>query len=158
MPPLSKITIAFCIVLTGNLTSVYAQIRHKNQGNLKVIGSDTIWVNANNSDVIEALFPVKNYSTEILTISQIATECICFDYHYPEQGIKPGATDTIRLFFKTKNVPPGPYFKRVFADYDEGSIELILQGTLKVIRPQYKPNEKNLIYRPKQIVVRNENK
>lgn len=158
MPPLSKITIAFCLVLTGNLTSVYAQIRHKNQGNLKVIGSDTIWVNANNSDVIEALFPVKNYSTEILTISQIATECICFDYHYPEQGIKPGATDTIRLFFKTKNVPPGPYFKRVFADYDEGSIELILQGTLKVIRPQYKPNEKNLIYRPKQIVVRNENK
>lgn len=158
MSHLSKITIAFCLVLTGNLTSVYAQIRHKNQGNLKVIGSDTIWVNANNSDVIEALFPVKNYSTEILTISQIATECICFDYHYPEQGIKPGATDTIRLFFKTKNVPPGPYFKRVFADYDEGSIELILQGTLKVIRPQYKPNEKNLIYRPKQIVVRNENK
>lgn len=158
MSYLSKITIAFCLVLTGNLTSVYAQIRHKNQGNLKVIGSDTIWVNANNSDVIEALFPVKNYSTEILTISQIATECICFDYHYPEQGIQPGATDTIRLFFKTKNVPPGPYFKRVFADYDEGSIELILQGTLKVIRPQYKPNEKNLIYRPKQIVVRNENK
>jgi hypothetical protein len=152
----TKIIFAFCLVIASYLTPSYAQIRHKNQGNLKVIGSDTIQVDANNGDVIEALFPVKNFGTEILTISQIATECICFDYHYPEQGIQPEATDTIRLFFKTKNVPPGPYFKRVFADYDEGSIELILEGNLKIIRPQYKPNEKTVIYKPKQIVVRNE--
>lgn len=141
------------IYLIGNSS---AQIRHKNQGNLKVEGKDTLTVNANNGDIIEALFAIKNYGTETLTIAQIATECICFDYHYPESGIAPGATDTIRLFFKTKNVPPGPYFKRVFADYDEGSIELILQGNLKVIRPRYKPNEKTVIYRPKQIVVRND--
>ena len=141
------------IYLIGNSS---AQIRHKNQGNLKIEGKDTLTVNANNGDIIEALFAVKNHGTETLTIAQIATECICFDYHYPETGIEPGATDTIRLFFKTKNVPPGPYFKRVFADYDEGSIELILQGNLKVIRPRYKPNEKTVIYRPKQIVVRND--
>lgn len=156
MSNLTKFTFALCLVLASSLTPSYAQIRHKNQGNLKVIGSDTIQVNANNGDVVEALFPLRNYSNEILTISQIATECICFDYHYPEEGIRPGVTDTVRLFFKTKNVPPGPYFKRVFVDYDEGSIELILQGNITVIRPQYKPNEKNLIYRPKQIVVRNE--
>ncbi len=133
-----------------------AQIRHKNTGNLKVKGSDTITINANNGDVIEALFAVENTGTEILNIAQIATECICFDYHYPENGIQPGYTDTIRLFLKTKNIPPGPYFKRVFADYDEGSIEFILQGNIKIIRPKYKPNEKPEIYKPKQIVVRND--
>lgn len=156
MSHLAKLIFAACLVIASNLTPCYAQIRHKNQGNLKVIGSDTIQVNANNGDIVEALFPVKNYGTETLTIAQIATECICFDYYYPEQGIPPGATDTIRLFFKTKNVPPGPYFKRVFADYDEGSIELILHGNIKIIRPQYKQGEKTVIYQPKQIVVRNE--
>lgn len=108
MSHLTKIIIAFCLVIASYLTPSYAQIRHKNQGNLKVIGSDTILVNANNGDIIEALFPVKNYGTEILTISQIATECICFDYHYPEQGIQPGATDTIRLFLRRKMCLQGP--------------------------------------------------
>lgn len=144
------------LFLVSTLLPLQAQIRHKNEGNLKVLGKDTLNIDANNGDVIEALFAVKNYGTETLTIAQIATECICFDYHFPETGIAPGATDTIRLFFKTKFVPPGPYFKRVFADYDEGSIELILQGNLKVIRPVYKPNEKTVIYKPKQIVVRND--
>lgn len=144
------------IVLLLSTTVISAQIRHRNEGNLKIQGLDTITVNANNGDIVEALFAVHNYGNETLNIAQIATECICFDYHYPEKGIKPGSTDTIRLFFKTKNVPPGPYFKRVFADYEEGSIEMILQGKIKVIRPKYRPNEKTVIYKPKQIVVRND--
>ncbi len=153
-----KFTPITCILLICALTisPSQAQIRHKNTGNLHVKGTDTLTVNANNGDIIEALFAVQNTGTEVMNIAQIATECICFDYHYPENGIQPGATDTIRLFLKTKNIPPGPYFKRVFADYDEGSIELILQGNIKIIRPKYKPNEKPEIYRPKQIIVRND--
>lgn len=144
------------ILFFGSTSMLSAQIRHRNEGNLKIQGRDTIQVNANNGDIVEALFAVHNYGNQTLNIAQIATECICVDYHYPEKGIKPGTTDTIRLFFKTKNVPPGPYFKRVFADYEEGSIEMILQGNTKVIRPKYKPNEKTVIYKPKQIVVRND--
>jgi len=146
----------FTILFFGSTSMLSAQIRHRNEGNLKIQGRDTIQVNANNGDIVEALFAVHNYGNQTLNIAQIATECICVDYHYPEKGIKPGTTDTIRLFFKTKNVPPGPYFKRVFADYEEGSIEMILQGNTKVIRPKYKPNEKTVIYKPKQIVVRND--
>lgn len=144
------------ILIFGYQSTGLAQIRHQNMGSLRVIGKDTLTIDANNGDVVEALFAIKNFGEETLTISQIATECICTEYHYPEYGIKPGAVDTIRLFLQTKNIPPGPYFKRVFADYDEGSIELILQGNLKIIRPKYKPNEKPVIYKPKQIVVRND--
>jgi hypothetical protein len=151
-------SIAILAMLLGFIPKVSAQIRHKNMGSLKVVGLDTIEVHANNGDVVEALFAIKNTGTEEMTISQIATECICMEYFYPEYGIKPGATDTVRLFFKTKNVPPGDYFKRVFVDYDEGSIELMLMGTIKVIRPVYTPGERPVMYQPKQIVVRNESR
>jgi hypothetical protein len=133
-----------------------AQIRHKNTGSLKVLGLDTLDVDANNGDVVEALFAVKNYGSEPMTISQIATECICMEYFFPEKAIAPGSIDTVRLFFKTKNVPPGDYFKRVYVDYDEGSIELMLRGHIQVIRPVYRQGERPIIYKPQQIVRRNE--
>ncbi len=133
-----------------------AQVMHVNEGNLRIKGSDTIRVNANSGDVIEAVFAVQNRSNDTLKIHQVVSQCICFQYAYPETGIAPGSVDSIRLFFMTKHVPPGPYFKRLFADYEGGSIEMIMEGMIKVMRPVYKRGEAPKIYKPKQILIAND--
>lgn len=133
-----------------------AQVMHVNEGNLRIKGSDTIRVNANSGDVIEAVFAIQNRSNDTLKIHQVVSQCICFQYAYPETGIAPGSVDSIRLFFMTKHVPPGPYFKRLFADYEGGSIEMIMEGMIKVMRPVYKRGEAPKIYKPKQILITND--
>ncbi|MEC8692366.1 MAG: DUF1573 domain-containing protein [Bacteroidota bacterium] len=133
-----------------------AQVMHVNEGNLRIKGSDTIRVNANSGDVIEAVFAIQNRSNDTLKIHQVVSQCICFQYAYPETGIAPGSVDSIRLFFMTKHVPPGPYFKRLFADYEGGSIEMIMEGMIKVMRPVYKRGEAPKIYKPKQILIAND--
>lgn len=135
--------------------NVYGQIPHVNEGSLKIVGKDTLQVDANSGDIIEAVFAIKNNHNDTLRIHQILSQCICFQYAYPEEGIAAGQTDSIRLFFMTKHVPPGPYFKRLFADYEGGSLEMIMTGNIKVIRPIYRKGEKPVIYKPVQRTIRN---
>jgi hypothetical protein len=151
MPKLIIFFLAWLALSIGD-----AQVMHANEGNLKIKGSDTIRVNANSGDVIEAVFAVQNSSNVTLKIHQVVSQCICFQYAYPEIGIAPDAVDSVRLFFMTKHVPPGPYFKRLFADYEGGSIEMIMEGMIKVVRPIYKRGEVPKIYKPKQILISND--
>ena len=151
MPKLITFFLAWLFLSLGD-----AQVMHVNEGNLKIKGSDTIRINANSGDVIEAVFAVQNRSNDTLRIHQVVSQCICFQYAYPETGIAPGSVDSIRLFFMTKDVPPGPYFKRLFADYEGGSIEMIMEGMIKVVRPVYKRGEAPKIYKPKQILIAND--
>ena len=151
MPKLITFFLAWLFLSLGA-----AQVMHVNEGNLKIKGSDTIRINANSGDVIEAVLAVQNRSNDTLKIHQVVSQCICFQYAYPETGIAPGMVDSIRLFFMTKHVPPGPYFKRLFADYEGGSIGMIMEGLIKVGRPVYKRGEAPKIYKPKQILIAND--
>ena len=151
MPKLITFFLAWLFLSLGD-----AQVMHVNEGNLKIKGSDTIRINANSGDVIEAVFAVQNRSNDTIKVHQVVSQCICFQYAYPETRIAPGSVDSIRLFFMTKHVPPGPYFKRLFADYEGGSIEMIMEGMIKVARPVYKRGEAPKIYKPKQILIAND--
>jgi hypothetical protein len=133
------------------LNQTKAQLNSTSEGPLQVVGSNKLSAKLNSGDIFEAVFHIRNNSTETQYIAQVAPDCVCTQFAYPEKGIEAGATDSITLFLQSKNVPPGPFFKRAFVDYTEGSFELQLEGDLTVIRPKYKQGEKPLIYQPTQI-------
>jgi hypothetical protein len=133
------------------LNQTKAQLNSTSEGPLQVVGSNKLSAKLNSGDIFEAVFHIRNNSTETQYIAQVAPDCVCTQFAFPEKGIEAGATDSITLFLQSKNVPPGPFFKRAFVDYTEGSFELQLEGDLTVIRPKYKQGEKPLIYQPTQI-------
>jgi hypothetical protein len=133
------------------LNQTKAQLNSTSEGPLQVVGSNKLSAKLNSGDIFEAVFHIRNNSTETQYIAQVAPDCVCTQFAYPEKGIEAGATDSITLFLQSKNVPPGPFFKRAFVDYTEGSFELQLEGDLTVIRPKYKQGEKPVIYQPTQI-------
>jgi hypothetical protein len=133
------------------LNQTKAQLSSTSEGPLQVVGSNKLSAKLNSGDIFEAVFHIRNNSTETQYIAQVAPDCVCTQFAFPEKGIEAGATDSITLFLQSKNVPPGPFFKRAFVDYTEGSFELQLEGDLTVIRPKYKQGEKPLIYQPTQI-------
>jgi hypothetical protein len=133
------------------LNQTKAQLNSTSEGPLQVVGSNKLSAKLNSGDIFEAVFHIRNNSTETQYIAQVAPDCVCTQFAFPEKGIESGATDSITLFLQSKNVPPGPFFKRAFVDYTEGSFELQLEGDLTVIRPKYKQGEKPVIYQPTQI-------
>jgi hypothetical protein len=133
------------------LNQTKAQLNSTSEGPLQVVGSNKLSAKLNSGDIFEAVFHIRNNSTETQYIAQVAPDCVCTQFAFPEKGIEAGATDSITLFLQSKNVPPGPFFKRAFVDYTEGSFELQLEGDLTVIRPKYKQGEKPVIYQPTQI-------
>jgi hypothetical protein len=133
------------------LNQTKAQLNSTSEGPLQVVGPNKLSAKLNSGDIFEAVFHIRNNSTETQYIAQVAPDCVCTQFAYPEKGIEAGATDSITLFLQSKNVPPGPFFKRAFVDYTEGSFELQLEGDLTVIRPKYKQGEKPVIYQPTQI-------
>jgi hypothetical protein len=133
------------------LNQTKAQLSSTYEGPLQVVGPNKLSAKLNSGDIFEAVFHIRNNSTETQYIAQVAPDCVCTQFAFPEKGIEAGATDSITLFLQSKNVPPGPFFKRAFVDYTEGSFELQLEGDLTVIRPKYKQGEKPLIYQPTQI-------
>jgi hypothetical protein len=133
------------------LNQTKAQLSSTSEGPLQVVGSNKLSAKLNSGDIFEAVFHIRNNSTETQYIAQVAPDCVCTQFAFPEKGIEAGATDSITLFLQSKNVPPGPFFKRAFVDYTEGSFELQLEGDLTVIRPKYKQGEKPVIYQPTQI-------
>ena len=130
-------------------------ISEDEQGSLRVIGSNKIQQDCNSGDVIEAVFPIANISMDTIYISQCVPDCVCTHYAYPEKGIPPGEIDTIFLFVMSKNVPPGPFYKRTIVDFNDGSMELIIEGNITVVRPIIKPGERPILYKPKQIRILN---
>ena len=132
-------------------SSLFGQLTTINESGLKIVGSNKLDAKCNSGDIFEAVFYIQNTSTETQYIAQVAPDCVCTQFAFPENGIAPGTTDSITLFLQTKNVPPGPFFKRAFVDYTEGTFELNLEGDITVIRPKYKQGEKPIIYQPKQI-------
>jgi hypothetical protein len=139
------------IVLFLILNQTKAQLSSTSEGPLQVVGPNKLSAKLNSGDIFEAVFHIRNNSTETQYIAQVAPDCVCTQFAFPEKGIEAGATDSITLFLQSKNVPPGPFFKRAFVDYTEGSFELQLEGDLTVIRPKYKQGEKPVIYPPTQI-------
>jgi len=133
------------------LNQTKAQLNSTSEGPLQVVGPNKLSAKLNSGDIFEAVFHIRNNSTETQYIAQVAPDCVCTQFAFPEKGIEAGATDSITLFLQSKNVPPGPFFKRAFVDYTEGSFELQLEGDLTVIRPKYKQGEKPVIYQPTQI-------
>ncbi len=138
----------FFILLINQLS---AQLTSDSEGPLQVVGANKLSAKLNSGDIFEAVFHIRNNSTETQYIAQVAPDCVCTQFAFPEKGIEAGATDSIILFLQSKNVPPGPFFKRAFVDYTEGSFELQLEGDITVIRPKYKQGEKPVIYQPTQI-------
>jgi len=130
-------------------------IAEDEQGSLRVIGYNKINQNCNSGDIIEAVFPISNISMDTIYISQVVPDCVCTHYAFPEKGIPPGEIDTIYLFLMSKNVPPGAFYKRAIVDFNDGSMELIIEGNISIVRPIIKPGERPIIYKPKQIRVLN---
>ena len=133
-------------------------IAEDEQGSLRVIGYNKINQNCNSGDIIEDVVPISNISMDNIYISQVVPDCVCTHYAFPEKGIPPGEIDTIYLFLMSKNVPPGAFYKRAIVDFNDGSMELIIEGNISVVRPIIKPGERPIIYKPKQIRVLNSTK
>lgn len=157
---MNKIKFIITLIATNLLfpSLSYSQIpliAEDEQGSLRVIGSNKINQDCNSGDIIEAVFPISNISMDTIFISQCVPDCVCTHYAYPEKGIPPGEIDTIYLFLMSKNVPPGPYYKRAIVDFNDGSMELIIEGNINVVRNIVKPGQRPVIYKPKQIRVVN---
>ncbi len=143
---------------TQSLQAQIPLIAEDEQGSLRVIGPNKIQQDCNSGDIIEAVFPVANISMDTMFISQCVPDCVCTHYAYPEKGIPPGEIDTIYLFVMSKNVPPGPFYKRTIVDFNDGSMELVIEGNISVVRPIVKPGERPILYKPKQIRILNSDK
>ncbi len=146
------------IILFVLAFQIHAQVQvNSNTGNLKVVGGTKIEQPlCYSGDIIEGVYTIQNTSsTDTIYISQIVSDCICIQYAFNEKGIPPNSTDSIIIFFMTKNTPPGPFFKRIFVDYDDTNLELLMEGNIEVKRPIYKKGEKPQIYKPRQIRINN---
>lgn len=141
-----------------SINSIYSQVNIPNDGPLRIVGPESIQMDANNGDVIEATFYIKNWSDDTILIDQIVPECICVTPELTTKQVAPNSIDSILLYLNTKHVPPGPYFKRTFVDYGPHTFELIIQGNIKVIRPIYKKGQKPIIYIPENRPVQNTKK
>ena len=131
------------------------ELNNNNRGTLRVLGSNKITQNCNLGDIVEAVFYFENNSSDTVYISQVAPDCQCTHFIFPEKGVKPRSTDSITLFFMSQNTPPGPYFKRTIVDYDDTSFELIIEGNIAIVRNVVRAGQKPVLYQKKQIRVHN---
>lgn len=143
------------LLSTQSKAQLIGELNNNNRGALRVIGSNKITQNCNIGDIVEAVFYFENNSSDTVYISQVAPDCQCTHFVFPEKGVKPHSTDSITLFFMSQNTPPGPYFKRSIVDYDDTSFELIIEGNITIVRNIVRAGQKPIIYQKKQIRVHN---
>ena len=55
-------------------------------------------------EVVKVEFIFSNMGTEALEIYEAKAECSCTTVDFPKYMVKPGQTDTIRVYFDTKSV------------------------------------------------------
>lgn len=143
------------LLSTQSKAQLIGELNNNNRGALRVIGSNKITQNCNIGDIVEAVFYFENNSSDTVYISQVAPDCQCTHFVFPEKGVKPHSTDSITLFFMSQNTPPGPYFKRSIVDYDDTSLELLIEGNISIVRNIVRAGQKPIIYQKKQIRVHN---
>lgn len=141
--------------VTQSNAQLIGELNNNNRGALRVVGSNKIKQDCNLGDIVEAVFYIENNSSDTVYIAQVAPDCQCTQFVYPESGVKPHSIDSISLFFMSQNTPPGPYFKRNIVDYDDTSFELIIEGNLTLVRNIVRAGQKPIIYQRKQIRVHN---
>ena len=130
---------------------VKSDIKGSREKSLTIIGKDTLLINANIGDQIEAVFVVENNWLDDHFIAQVQTDCHCITALFPEK-ISRLKTDTITVILNTQNIPPGPFIKRAYLDTpDDDVIHLVIMGNLKLVRPVIKQGQPPQIYKPKHI-------
>jgi hypothetical protein len=149
------IFIIISLLSSQSKAQLIGELNNNNRGTLRVIGSNKITQNCNLGDIVEAVFHFENNSSDTVYISQVAPDCQCTHFVFPEKGVKPHSTDSITLFFMSQNTPPGPYFKRSIVDYDDMSFELLIEGNITIVRNIVRAGQKPIIYQKKQIRVHN---
>jgi hypothetical protein len=149
------ILIIFAMLSIQSKAQLVGELNNNNRGTLRVLGSNKISQNCNLGDIVEAVFYFENNSSDTVYISQVAPDCQCTHFIFPEKGVKPHSTDSITLFFMSQNTPPGPYFKRTIVDYDDTSFELIIEGNIAIVRNVVRAGQKPILYQKKQIRVHN---
>jgi hypothetical protein len=143
------------LCLNPGKAQLIGELNNNNRGALRVVGSNKIKQDCNLGDVVEAVFYIENNSSDTVHIAQVAPDCQCTQFVFPEAGVKPHSIDSITLFFMSQNTPPGPYFKRNIVDYDDTSFELIIEGNLTIVRNIIRAGQKPILYQKKQIRVHN---
>lgn len=130
---------------------IKSDIKGSKEKSLTIIGKDTLLINANIGDQIEAVFLVENNWLDDHFIAQVQTDCHCITAIFPEK-INRLKTDSITVVLNTQNIPPGPFIKRAYLDTpDDNVIHLVIMGNLTIIRPVYKQGQPPQIYKPKHI-------
>lgn len=130
---------------------VKSDIKGSREKSLSIIGKDTLLINANIGDQIEAVFVVENNWLDDHFIAQVQTDCHCITALFPDK-INRLKTDSITVVLNTQNIPPGPFIKRAYLDTpDDDVIHLVIMGNLKLVRPIIKQGQPPQIYKPKQI-------
>ena len=151
----SFILLFIALCLNSAMAQLIGELNNNNRGTLRVVGSNKIKQDCNLGDIIEAVFLIENNSSDTVHISQIAPDCQCTQFVFPEAGIKPHSIDSITLFFMSQNTPPGAFYKRNIVDYDDTSFELIIEGNLTLVRNIIRAGQKPILYQKKQIRVHN---
>jgi hypothetical protein len=137
--------------LTVHCQVVKSDIRGSKEKSLTIIGKDTLLINANIGDQIEAVFVVENNWLDDHFIAQVQTDCHCITALFPEK-INRLKTDSITVVLNTQNIPPGPFIKRAYLETpDDDVIHLVIMGNLKLVRPVIKQGQPPQIYKPKHI-------
>lgn len=154
-----KKLLLFATILTLYSSNLEAQligeIHNENRGALQIIGKNTIQQDCNLGDIVEAVFYIKNTSNDTVYIAQVAPDCQCTQFQFPQTGIAPNTTDSITLFFMSEHTPPGPYFKRNIVDYDDTSFELIIEGNITKVKNIIRAGQRPILYQKKQIRITN---
>ncbi len=137
--------------ITGECQVVKSDLKGSKEKSLTIIGKDTLVINANIGDQIEAVFLVENNWLDDHFIAQVQTDCHCITALFPEK-INRLKTDSITVLLNTQNIPPGPFIKRAYLETpDDEVIHLVIMGNLKLIRPIIKQGQPPQIYKPKRI-------
>lgn len=55
-------------------------------------------------EVVKVEYIFTNKGNEALKIQEAKAECSCTTVHFPDYEIKPGQTDTVKVYFDTKSV------------------------------------------------------
>lgn len=120
------------------------------------LSNQSLHVDVNQGDTVEATFYFKNTSLEMLYISQVAPDCQCTAAQYPEEGLAPGQSDSITLYYFSKNTPPGPFRKTAMVDLATGSYQLVMEGNCSIIRPIIKQGQRPQLYQARYLKINNQ--
>jgi len=136
------------LLLLGFCSNLWSQSRP--------LSHQSLHIDVNQGDTVEATFYFKNTSMEMLYIAQVAPDCQCTAAQYPEDGVAPGQNDSITLYYFSKNTPPGPFTKTAMVDLATGSYQLIIEGYCSIIRPIIKQGQRPQLYQARYLRINNQ--